>query len=235
MPLPGTYPASEVMDMAASLLNDTAKSRYTYAVQLPYLKIAAEELKMEFQLNNLPITNVTSQIIPINIGDIQINPPDGPMPTYPGDLVEIQNLWERAQNSTDPWIPIVQLEFLPHSLDDIPQAMITYFVWQGQIIKLCPAGYTSAREVKLDFINDPFTILDENTFISVINGKNFLGFRTAGILAQFIMQNAEKAEECNKFAQLAADQSFGISIKGKQAISTRKRPFRASYRGRGLW
>jgi hypothetical protein len=103
------------------------------------------------------------------------------------------------------------------------------------MIKFCPAGYTSAREVKLDFIRDPFTILDENTVISLINGKNFLGYRTAAICAQFIMQNAEKSDELNQFAQLAADQSMGISVKGKQSISTRKRPFRASYRGRGLW
>ncbi len=232
---PGSYPATEVMDMAASLLNDTAKAVYTYTAQLPYLKIAANELKLEFQLNNLPVTNVTSQIIPINVGDIQVNPPDGAPPNYPGDLVEIQELYERAQDSNDPWVPATHLEFLPHMIDDLPLSMITYWVWQENIIKLCPAGYMSAREIKLDFINDPFVILDQNTQIQIINGFNFLGYRTAALCATFVQQNPERMEACNNFAQMSMDQVMGIGIKGRQDLSTRKRPFRASYRSRGIW
>jgi hypothetical protein len=233
MTAPASYTASEIMDMAASLLNDTAKSVYTYTAQLPYLKMAAEELKLEFQLNNLPVTNTTSQIIPVNVGDIQINPPDGAPPNYPGDLVEIQTLWERAQDSSEPWLPVTPKEFLPHIIDDIPQSMITYYCWQGNIIKLCPAGYTSAREVKIDFINDPFTILDENTPIQIINGKNFLGYRTAGLCATFVQQNEERRDACNNAAQIAMDQVTGIGTKGRQSMATRRRPFRAAYRMRG--
>src|SRR4030095_5786278 len=230
---PGSYAASEVMDMAASLLNDTAKSTYTYAAQLPYLKIAANELKLEFQLNNIPVTNVSSQIIPMDIGMIQINPPDGAPPNYPGDLVEIQQVWERAQNSTDPWIEVFHREFLPHFLDDIPVNIFGYYVWQENRIKFCPAGCTSAREIKIDFINDPFRILDENTAIQIINGKNFLGYRTAALCATFVQQNDERKEACGQGAQMAMDQVLGLGVKGRQDISTRRRPFRSSYRGRG--
>ena len=107
-------------------------------------------------------------------------------------------------------------------------------VYQENIIKFCNAGCTEAREVKIDFINDPFVILDENTAIQIINGLNFLGYRTAAMCAAFVQQNQERMSACNSGAQMSMDQVLGIGTKGRQDIATRRRPFRSSYRGRGI-
>lgn len=232
----GTFTAGEVMDRAASLMNDTARSRYTYAAQLPYLKMALDKFKQELELNNVPITNQTSQIIPVNIGDNQITGPGGAPPNYPGTLVEIQGIWERLQGSTDPFFPLTPFEFLPHGLDDIAIDSLSYYSWQNEIIMFNPMGATTARDVKIDFISSVFgDIVDENTPIGMINGKNFLSFQTAAYLARYIAENNTRAGELDGDAQDAMDTMLGINVKGKQAITTRKRPFRSSYKARGIW
>lgn len=231
----GPFTAGSVMDRAASLLNDTARSVYTYDAQLPYLRMAVDELQEEMQLNNVAVTNVTSQIIPVNIGDIAINPPTGSPPTYAGDLVQIQQIWERAQDSTDPFLPMVQREFLPHELDNIPLYNLGYWVWNEQIIKFNPSGALTAREVKIDYIADAIaTPTDSGSPIGVMNSQSFLQFRTAALCAEFIKRDKEAADALNTNAQMAIDRLVGIDTKGRQSFGSRRRPFRASYRGRGI-
>lgn len=230
----GTFTAGEVMDRAASLLNDTARSRYSYTAQLPYLKTALDDFKMKLEVNNVPITNQTSQIIPVNIGDIQITGPGGAPPNYPGTLVEIQAMWERLQDSSDAFLPMSQFEFLPPIYNYLPTFNLGFFSWQNETIFFNPLGTTTAREVKIDFISSVFgDILDENTPIGMINGKNFLAFRTAALCAQFIAENKTRADELNINAVASFDDFLAINIKGKQSVTTRKRPFRAAYRARG--
>ena len=45
--------AAQVMDASASMLNDTAKTSYTYVAQIPYLNMALRELQEFFELNNV--------------------------------------------------------------------------------------------------------------------------------------------------------------------------------------
>ena len=45
--------ASEVMDRVAVLLNDRARTTWTYEVLLPYLQIAWDELLIELENNHL--------------------------------------------------------------------------------------------------------------------------------------------------------------------------------------
>lgn len=228
--------AGEVMNMAASLMNDTARSVYSYTVQLPYLQMAWDELQQEYQLNNLPVTNQTSDLIYVPIGTNQIVPSTMGPCNYPDDLIEIQQIWERLQDSEDPFIPLQQVEFIPHYLDPVTTDALLFWSWQNQIIKFNFAGATTNREVKLDYVGNIFkTLVNENSVLDVINAKNFLGFRTAGLCALYIAENPSRAEALSVDAGLAMGQALGIGVKGKQSITTRKRPFRSTYRSRGIW
>ena len=64
--------ASEVMDLSAAALNDVNKTRYTYDVQIPYLKLALQELQEIFELNSLSVTEKSSAAIPVNSGVTKI-------------------------------------------------------------------------------------------------------------------------------------------------------------------
>lgn len=231
--------AAQVMNKAASLMNDTAKTTYTFAAQLPYLNMAFDELQEAFELNNIPVTNQTATPTPITIpvGTTVIGPVDGvgatAPPNYPTDLVEIQGLYERLAGSNDPFVPIHQREFLPHALDNIPTEALQYWIFQDQQIKFI--GATTPREVKIDYIKAIFqNDLNQSSIIGVINARSFLYYRTAALCTQFIASNKTRADELNNFAQLAIDRVVGIGVKGKQSIMTRRRPFMSAYKRRSF-
>jgi|SRR5215471_2606241 len=233
-----TLQASEVMDMSASLLNDTARSVFTYDAQMPYLNMALNELQEHFQLNNVSVTNqTTSNPITIPIGTKIVNSYDGVgkglAPNYPNDLVEIRGIYERLSGTTNPFIPLTKRDFLPHSIDDLPTESLMYWIWENQQIKFI--GATTAREIKLDYIKTLFPkIVDEAQMLGIINAKTFLGYRTASLCAQFIGENKTRADSLNIDATLGIDRAVGISSKGRQNIVTRRKPFMAAYKRRSF-
>jgi hypothetical protein len=230
--------AYEVMDLAASLMNDSSKSSYSYTAQMPYLNMALAELQEHFQLNNVPVTNqTTSDPIMIPIGTTSINPISGdgkgPAPNYPNDLVEVRGIYERLSGSSDPFIGVSKRDFLPHGLDGTSFSSLVYWIWESQRIKFFAS--TTAREVKLDYIRTLFPkIVDSSQSLGIINAKTYLSYKTAALCSHFIGENKTRADELNILATLAIDRATGIGTKSKQAFNTRRRPFMNSYRRRSI-
>jgi hypothetical protein len=225
--------AGTVMDKAASLMNDTARTVYSYTAQVPYLQMAMDELQEEFQLHNMAVTEETSAVIPINTGltEIIFNGGVG-FPTLPTDFIEPKQLWERFRNS-DPFVPMRKVEYLPHYLGGVNINQFLVFTWSHQKIEFLPSN--TDNDIKIDYIKALFTtIANENSLINVINAKTFLEYRTAGLLAEFIERNLTSANAMNAYAVLAKDRVVGINSKGKQQISTRRRPFRSAYKRRRI-
>jgi len=229
--------AARVMDRAASLMNDTLKTVYTYTAQMPYLNMALSELQEVFQLNNIPVTNESSVPIIVPVGTKSINPFDGvgsgPPPNYPQDLVEIQQIFERLSGTNNSWVPLGKRDFLPHAVDDLPTDSLQFWSWQNQRITFI--GATSVREVKLDYIKTLFPeVTNQAAELGVINAETFLFYRTAALCTQFIGENESRATELNNFAVLALDRVTGIGTKARQSINTRRRPFMSSYKRRSF-
>jgi hypothetical protein len=223
--------AAQVMDDAAALMNDSQKVTYTYTAQIPYLRIAMNELQELFQLNNIPAAQVTSSVIQVNAGLTEIVFNGVGVPALPADLIEIQQLWERNRG-IDPFLPMTRKDYLPHSLEGIPISMFVYWVWEDQKIKFLASNQNN--DIKIDYIKTLFPdLVDQSSLINIINSRTFLGFRTAGLMSEFIERNITSANAHNGYAVLALDRVNGINIKGKQAIQTRRRPFRASFKRRG--
>src|SRR5258706_2303739 len=141
--------AANIMDKAASLMNDSLKTVYTYAAQMPYLNIALNELEEHFQLNNIPVTNKTSATITVPARITEISAFDGVgvgvAPTYPQELVEIQGIYERLAGTSDSFILVVKRDFLPHALDNSPASSLQYWIWENQKIKFI--GAITPREI----------------------------------------------------------------------------------------
>jgi hypothetical protein len=232
-----SYTASDVMDKVAALMNDVAKTAYTYTAMQPYLNMALDELQESFQLNNIPIYNATTASIIIPVGTKAINAVDGPgvgtTPLLPADIIEIQGMYERLSGSNDPYIPMVPREFLPHALDDLPTEALQYYSYQGQRILFI--GALTPRDVKIDYIKAIITAdTIPTTVIGVIDAKSFLYYRTAALCSQFIGENATRAAELNSNAVMSLDRVTGIGVKGKQSIQTRRRPFMSAYKRRSF-
>lgn len=228
MPTPDIV-ASTVMDLSAALLNDAAKSDYTYAAQLPYLKIALKELREFLELNNFAVTAKKSTVITIPAGNTSIG--FGTVPALPVDLIEIQRLWESSDSNDTGWIPLGKRDVIPNHLSGIETNQFGIWAWNDNSINF-PAS-TQINYLKIDYIKALFTnTVDENTNIGVINSDLFLIYRNAGLCAQFIGENKERSDELNSFAALSRDNILGIENKGKQSINTRRRPFRAGWKNR---
>ena len=226
----------QVLDGAAALMNDAAKTQYTYAAVLPYLNMALDTLQEMFELNNVPVTNETSAVIPIDAGVTEIHKvlqPSSP-PEYPHDLVEIRRLWERNRD-IDPFIPMNKQDFLPHYMEGQETNALIWWVWINQTIRFLPSD--TDNDVKIDYVRALFAPIQQvvtDTDIGVINCRSYLKFKTGAFCARYAGENETRADELDEEAALAIDRSMGISTKGRQAKNTRRRPFRANYRSRGV-
>lgn len=223
--------ASTVMDQMASLMNDTAKSTYTYVNMLPYLQMALDELQEDFELNGISATEKTSAVIQVNAGITEIVFNGVGVPALPDDLIEPQQLWERNRG-IDPFVPMNRREYLPHTLEGTEINMFVYYTWADSKISFLPSN--ADNDIKIDYIKQLFTpLVDENSQINLINAKSFLQYRGAALLAEFIERNLTSANSLSANALLSIDRARGIAVKGKQAINTRRRPFRNAYKRRG--
>jgi hypothetical protein len=222
---------AEIIDIAAAANNDVAQTVYTDAATLPYLNMALDDLQEIFELNNIPVTNEVSAVIPVTAGVLGIG--DSGQPNLPPKLIEIRGLYERTTGTSNSFIPMSKREFLPHTT--VQSTQLVYWAWVGDKIKFI--GATSDIDVKMDFIRSifltPLAIGDVNIDLGIKGVKQFLGFRTGGLCAMFVGQNETRATALNELANEALERALGIPIKGKQSMPTRKRPFRASYKNRG--
>jgi len=223
--------AGEVMDRSAVLMNDPAKTDYTYTVQLPYLNMAIDELIEALQETNSSPTNMTSVVITVPVGTNKITPTENAAgPHYPIDLVELQEVSERA-SSNEGFIPLIRRDFVT----SFPATQsLLYWAWEDQCIKFNPSGATSPREIELKYVRQAIQqAATEAAVIGTINTRSYLAFKTAALCTQFIGENETRAALLDGKAEIALDKLITINNKGRQEIVTRHRPFRAGWKLRG--
>jgi hypothetical protein len=223
-----------VMDVSASLMNDTAKTNYTYAAQSPYLRLALQELRELFELHSVSVTQkVTSPIIQVDAGQTQIVYNGVGVPALPNDFTEPLQVWE-SPRGLNQWTPLTRRDFLPHYMEGTQTSSFGLFSWNNNRIEFLPAN--ANNDIKIDYIQQLFpdagATVDENTQINVVNCQTFLEYRTASLCAEFIERNKLSSDALNAYASLALDRATGISAKSKQTIMTRRRPFRSGYKRR---
>ena len=224
--------ADEVMNRAAALMNDPARTDYTYSAILPYLNMAIDDLVEQLEEANASPSNQTSASITVAVGEFEITPVDSALgPHYPFDLVEIQEVGERLSGSTDTFLRLERKEFL----DVFPiNPSLLFWIWEDQKIKFNPNGASTEREIQLKYVRMAVAqALNENSLIGAIGARSFLSFKTAALCAMFIGENETRAEVLEGQAQKAIERMLGINSKGRQQIVTRRRPFRAGYKSRG--
>jgi hypothetical protein len=224
------------MDRSAALLNDPAKTDYTYIAQLPYLRIAVDELMESLEESNIALTNQSEEYIVVPIGVDKIIPIEWDVnypgfPKLPTDLIEIQEVLERTNGTDNLFVPLVKKE----SITAFPiNNSFMIWAWTDNCIYFNPNGANTVREIQLKYISDyEMNIVNSTDFVYVINARSFLSYKTAALCAQFIGENESRAQLLDEKAERALERLENISNKGRQQIMTRHRPFRAGYKARG--
>ncbi len=225
---------SEIITTAAALMNDSAQSLYTNTACLPYLNLALNELQELYELNGLPVTNETSAAITVKAGVTSIGQDTNP--ALPSDFIELKELWE-SQSGLELWTRVSPREFLPHYLEGtILTSQFLIFSWEHGRIKVIPA--IQDNDLKLDYIasvfKTPILIKDINVNLAFTNIQTYLEYKTAALCAMFMAENPNRATALDSLAGTALNRALGIPVKGMQSIVTRRRPFRHSYKNRGM-
>lgn len=222
---------AQIIKSVAALQNDAPQDVYTNLACLPYLNMAMRALQEEFELNNIPSTEHSSVSLEVAAGVHSIG--FNTTPALPSDLIEIQQIWESA-SGTDTWTPMGRVDFLPHYLENgttINQFLI--WAWLDQHIELIAAN--ADNDLKLDYIKSIFVEVTAGNLevnLPIINCQTYLEFKTAAMCSMFIGENETRAIALENQAIQALERSLGISVKGKQAISFRRRPFRSAWKSR---
>jgi len=226
---------SDIISTVAVLMNDSAQTQYTNAICLPYLNLALDELQEIYELNGIPVTNKTSSppitmIAGNNILGFSTTP------SLPSDLIEIQQLWE-STSGLNQWTPMLKKDFLPHYLEDgTTISMFLIWAWLNEQVNLIAAN--ANNDLKIDYTASIFAtpILIGNVGVSLpsfTNIKTYLEYKTAALCAMFIAENPERAVALDSLTMSALSRSLGVPIRGMQSITTRRRPFRHSFKHRG--
>jgi hypothetical protein len=224
--------ASDIMDDAATFLNDAGKTTYTYAVQIPYLNIALKEMKKHFALANVNITDETSAELRIPAGQDRLEYFQAPSVELPEDLVDIRRAWQRPTGTSQQYTPLSRLDGLPIELEGIEVNYFYGYVWERQMMKFLPA--TVDIDIKLEYIfNICEPVVAATDEISVNYSDSFLAARTAALLARHVEENIPRADTLDATAGVFLEEVLGISAKGNQSRNTRRRPFRQGYKSRG--
>lgn len=220
----------EILLNAATLMNDALQTEYDNETLLPMLNMAMTDLKEIFELNNIPVTNETSETLTIPAGTTRIAF-TGTTPTLPSDLIEIRQIFESVVDQ-DLWIPVVRKNYLTGII--LPPIQIVNFgvwAWINQEIRV--PSLINDQDLKLDYIRNIFTPVDADTISAentVINSDSFLYNRTAALASRFLAENETRADKLDEMAGMSLGRSLGISVKGMQSIMIRRRPFRASFK-----
>lgn len=215
-------------DNVRPLLNVTALDGYSDVVILPYFKMAYDELRMECEDNNIPFTNITSKVITITAGVIDVGGPTGP--ALPPGLVEIYEIYERTSGTDNDFMLMRRRNFLPKT-SQLTQ-FLEIWTWQNQVINFL--GANSAVDIKIDYVADTLVnIVDSNTLIPLFNSRLYLGYRTAALCARFIGENPDRADQLDGMASNALEMLENIGVKNQQGNPIRRKPFMSAYRQRG--
>lgn len=222
------FTAGDVMSAVRALLNDNAGQYYSNTVQIPYINMAMLELREYLELSNSPVTNYSDTVLTIPAGTTVINYVT--TPALPQDLVDIRQMWYRPTGD-GPFVPLTRKDFLPHWLDGQDLYSFLFWAWYDNAVHI-PSS-SQINDLKLDYIKQIAEVVDENSQLSLINGQSFLNYRTAALLCRYVKNDVEKAQDMDVNAQTSLDRTIGIESKGRQAIITRRRPFRQGYKNRG--
>jgi hypothetical protein len=211
--------ASDIMDGAAIILNDSAKSLYSYATQLPYLKKANQELEQELIIIGAPVQRTKSATISVLANAKTL--------TLPSDFLIPLTLKERNSGSSDPWTDMVEKAFLPDNA--IPDNLLR--VWQFANNNINFVGSIINRDVLLNYDRMLAVINSQNSAEDFYLSSVYLSARTAELCARYIGMNKTMADQIRDDDVAAArDNLMRVFVLQSQGTSTRRPKFSTTRR-----
>jgi hypothetical protein len=207
--------ASEVMTQTAALLNDTGLSLYTYAVQLPYLQKANEDLEKKLSIMGAPQQRKQAIITTLSAGNTTVD--------LPSDFLLPIRLFERNHgDSTNNWIPMAERDW------EQENAVQTVYLgqWAFRDNKIYVIGSTVAKDILLEYWRNLAVIADSSSTEDFAAAKGYLASRSAELCARYIGMNDVLADKIAvREVGQAEDELMRILVLNQQGTPQRRGRF----------
>lgn len=218
------YTAGNIMDLSASLLNDMSKTLFSYETQLPYLKIAQQELQQSLDLHECQVNLISEYetIVPVGVEH----------PSLPTDFFLPISLQERKSGETleSSYVPMNEVPNVRDLRLD-PATTLIYWDYRHNCINFVKGGCSQARQVRiyywrqLDVVN-----INEFSTLPFRGAEPVLEYRTAALCALYIGGNKDRYTLLSLDWGAAEDKLLSLVVKNNQGKRVRRKPFRV---GRG--
>ena len=213
--------ASVVFAEARMLLNDVAAKLYTDTILLPPIKKAYRELQQNLVDNGVSVARDQSTALTVGSTVEVLN--FASTPALPSNLLYPIHLDEKlvGQADTD-YVPMTERAWPP---DLTPSDLRQYWSWLEDEIKIPQA--TGSTVIRVRYWGGLAAITGASTDIPILDSETFLASRTAAIAAFSLGKQPTLAAILNEDAEKALAILLSTSVKNRQALPTRRRPFRS--------
>ena len=205
--------ATEVIEEAAALLSDPAKTLFTEDKLLPFVKKAYRELGVELHNNGAPLLNEISPVITVPAGAITLED------DQPDDITIPVRLRERG-NEDESFIDMIEEFWEP---DNTQGDYLYYWTWREGLIHFL--GSTRDRQVIIHYKKTLGVIEDGDTTISYPDAIIYLSPRTAALAARHIGKNPGVANDLDGDASFNLSRLISRTVKGTQSLPRRKKSY----------
>jgi hypothetical protein len=211
--------ASTVMLEAGAMLNDPALITYSYAVQLPYLRLAMQELQSKLLENGVSVLDTKTATLALTaVTSVSIT--SATDPALPADLLLPICLEERQTGTSNLFSPMFEREAVPER----PQGLcLTDWCWEEDGIKL--VGALVDTDVRVTYQKSLTAITASGDPITVLGAQLFLSTRTAAWIARIIGRNDERAAVLESAAERELQSLLRSRIKEAQDVPVRRLPY----------
>jgi len=212
-----SYTAGDVMDTAASLLNDTARTLFSYTVQLPYLKMAQQTLEQSLIRNEIPLSLISEYTATVSAGDVSLS--------LPTSFFLPVSLMESAVGASAEDFSTMKEVANVKDLRIEQDSTLVYWDYRHNCINF--VGATADRTVRLYYWRTLAEITSSGSNEPVKGANNYLSFKTAALVARYIMASGERADYLEAESMGSLDLLLDILTKNTQGVRVRRLPFRA--------
>lgn len=216
--------ASVLAEAQSTYLNDPSAALFTNTLLTPFLKTAYEHFRNECAQNGIS-QEYRQATATIAIGATTYG-------TLPTDFLLPIYLEERTSGSSDLYIPMQEVRFLP----EVRQSTnLVYWSFFDNNIKF--VGSTQANQVRLTYFWDfsPDTV-DATTVDLRANGRSYLAAKVAALAHKFISQNDSQSQAADSIAEVQLMKIIAILVRDRMGVPGRQIPFgrRRSLNSSGL-
>ena len=207
--------ASEVLDQSASLLNDSAKTLYTYTAQLPYLQKANEDLEKKLAIYGAPQQRKDATIITLDAGETSLD--------LPSDFLLPIRLFEKNRGeASNNWTPLVEKDWPTEN------AVQTVYLgqWAFRNNAILFIGSTVDKDIRLEYWRNLAVITSSSSTEDFAAAKGYLAARTAELCARYIGMNDVIADKLAiREVGQAEDELMRILVLNQQGMPQRRRRY----------